>query len=66
MNIVTEKQSKEMQDRIVEKAVELFARKSVDEVTVMDICRAVGITKPTFYKYISSKEARRFKEVGGV
>lgn len=46
-----------MQDRIVEKAVELFARKSVDEVTVMDICRAVGITKPTFYKYISSKEA---------
>lgn len=57
MNIVTEEQSKEMQDRIVEKAVELFARRSVDEVTVMDICRAVGITKPTFYKYISSKEA---------
>lgn len=57
MNVTSEKQIRELKNRVTEKAVELFAQKSVDQVTVNEICQASGITKPTFYKYLSSKES---------
>jgi len=37
-------------------ALEMFREKGYDNVTIQDICEACGITKPTFYHYISAKE----------
>ena len=37
-------------------AIELFKLKGYDQVTIMDICEKCQITKPTFYKYVGSKE----------
>ena len=45
-----------MASHICESAIELFASKGYDEVSVNEICRAVNITKPTFYKYVKTKE----------
>ncbi len=41
---------------IKQKALELFLEQGYNNVTVMDICNACGITKPTFYKHAGSKE----------
>lgn len=41
---------------IYETSIEMFKEKGYDGVSVNDICKAVGITKPTFYKYVASKE----------
>lgn len=41
---------------IIEAAYKLFQQDGFDNVSVSDICRACKITKPTFYKYIESKE----------
>ena len=49
-------EGKEMASHICESAIELFASKGYDEVSVNEICRAVNITKPTFYKYVKTKE----------
>lgn len=40
---------------IVQTACRLFSEKGFEDVSVMDICREAGITKPTFYKYVKSK-----------
>lgn len=40
---------------IIETSLQLFKEKSFDEVSVVDICNACDITKPTFYKYASGK-----------
>jgi AcrR family transcriptional regulator len=40
---------------IIETSLDLFRKKGFDEVSVMDICEACDITKPTFYKYAASK-----------
>lgn len=37
-------------------ALELFHRDGFDAVKVQDICTACGITKPTFYHYVPSKD----------
>ena len=37
-------------------ALRLFLEKGYNNVTITDICEACGFTKPTFYKYVSSKE----------
>lgn len=42
---------------ILETASDLFTKKGFDSVSVMDICNACHITKPTFYKYVVSKES---------
>lgn len=42
--------------RIVDTAYEMFLEGGYDNVSVRDICRQASITKPTFYKYLSSKE----------
>ena len=39
------------------KAISLFVEKGYNNVTVVDICEACSITKPTFYNYIPSKES---------
>lgn len=41
---------------ICEHALALFNERGYENVTVQDICRACGITKPTFYRYVSAKE----------
>ena len=43
-------------ETICDQAVELFLSQGYNNVTVNDICTALNITKPTFYKYVSSKE----------
>ena len=46
-----------MDKSIIEKtALDLFKKHTYDEVKVSDICRACGITKPTFYHYVASKD----------
>lgn len=40
---------------IVETSLKLFIEKGYDKVSVVDICNACDITKPTFYKYATSK-----------
>lgn len=37
-------------------ALELFHERGYDAIKVQDICDAVGITKPTFYHYVPSKD----------
>lgn len=37
-------------------ALELFHKQGYDAVKVQDICDACGITKPTFYHYVPSKD----------
>ena len=49
-------EGKEMTPQICAAAIELFARKGYNEVSVNEICKAVSITKPTFYKYVKTKE----------
>jgi len=43
-------------DRILQKALELFASKGYDATSVREICEAAGITKPTLYHFYGSKE----------
>lgn len=43
-------------ESIIQKAQELFLEHGYDQVSVMDICQACEITKPTFYRYINSKD----------
>lgn len=48
---------KDTKTRIVETAYSLFHQYNYQSVTIMDICNACQITKPTFYKYIDSKDS---------
>ncbi|MCF0259382.1 MAG: TetR/AcrR family transcriptional regulator [Erysipelotrichaceae bacterium] len=41
---------------IVNTAFQLFQLRGYEQVSVLDICQACQITKPTFYKYVSSKQ----------
>jgi AcrR family transcriptional regulator len=43
-------------DRILQKALELFSEKGYDATSVREICEAAGITKPTLYHFYGSKE----------
>ncbi len=47
----------EKRQLILDTAAELFAKKGFEDVSVMDICNSCNITKPTFYKYVVSKES---------
>ncbi len=44
-------------EEIVNTAFALFREKGFDSVRLDEVCRACGITKPTFYHYVPSKEA---------
>jgi AcrR family transcriptional regulator len=48
--------SNSTRDFIIEKANQLFLEKNYQNVTVMDICEACGISKTTFYYHLKSKE----------
>lgn len=41
---------------LVQTALRLFKKKGYENVTVDEICAAVGITKPTFYNHVGRKE----------
>lgn len=43
-------------EQILDVSLTMFREKGFDDTSVMDICNACGITKPTFYKYVNSKE----------
>lgn len=47
----------ERRQRIIEKAVEVFARKGYHNARISDITRAMGLGHSTFYLYFPSKEA---------
>lgn len=46
----------ETRRKLVQTAIELFAREGFDKVTVDDICRKVGVTKGAFYNHFDSKD----------
>lgn len=50
------KKSEMTKKSIVDAAEKLFQKKSVDKVTVAEICREAGIAKGTFYLYYASKD----------
>ncbi len=52
MEPVTDRSS----DRILKKALELFAARGYEASSVREICEAAGITKPTLYHFFGSKE----------
>jgi len=43
-------------DRILQKALELFSDRGYDASSVREICEAAGVTKPTLYHFYGSKE----------
>ena len=43
-------------DRILQKALQLFSEKGYDATSVREICEAAEITKPTLYHFYGSKE----------
>lgn len=47
---------RKLKDQIIETSYALFRERGYNEVSVQDICDACDITKPTFYKYLASKE----------
>lgn len=48
--------NKNIKKKIIETSYQLFKENGYDETTVNHICEACEITKPTFYRYLSSKE----------
>jgi len=49
-------ESTDNRQRIIDTALELFAKKGYDAVSTLEIATAAGITKPTMYYYFGSKE----------
>jgi len=47
----------ERRRQLLERGAELFARHSYDELSMREIARAVGISKPLLYHYFPSKRA---------
>ena len=51
---------KDLKNKIIITSYKLFQEKGYDNVSVQDICNALSITKPTFYKHIGAKHDNRF------
>ena len=47
---------RKLKNEIIQKSLDLFRQRGYDAVSVQDICDACDITKPTFYKYLASKQ----------
>ncbi len=47
---------KDTKEKIFDAAVDLFAEKGYDRVSIRDIARAVGVTEGALYKHYASKE----------
>lgn len=43
-------------DRILQRALELFSERGYDATSVREICEAAAVTKPTLYHFYGSKE----------
>jgi AcrR family transcriptional regulator len=52
-------------DQLIQTGEALFVKYGMRRVTVEEICREAGVSKPTFYKYFENKEdlARRIDEL---
>jgi AcrR family transcriptional regulator len=50
-------QAEDRRRRLLERGAELFARHSYDELSMRDIAREAGISKPLLYHYFPSKRA---------
>jgi AcrR family transcriptional regulator len=50
-------QPEERRQRLLERGAELFAVHSYDELSMREIARAAGISKPLLYHYFPSKRA---------
>ena len=44
-------------DQLIQTGEALFVKHGMRRVTVEEICREAGVSKPTFYKYFENKEA---------
>ena len=44
-------------EQLAQTGLRLFKERGYENVSVMDICDDLGITKPTFYRFVPSKEA---------
>ncbi|MCR2803890.1 TetR/AcrR family transcriptional regulator [Paenibacillus soyae] len=54
--MLREEKKKEVKERIIVTAVELFKQKGFEQVTVQEITQACGIAKGTFFNYFEKKE----------
>jgi len=54
-NELTDSQIKRRQ-QIFDAAENLFERYGFKKTTILDLCKAAGLSKPTFYKYFKNKE----------
>lgn len=49
-------QARNTRERIYKTAVELITERGFDNITVVEICKAVGVAKGSFYHYFKSKD----------
>ncbi len=47
---------KNIKEDIIKVSYQMFKERGYDNVTIMDICHELNISKPTFYTYIKSKD----------
>ncbi len=55
--MTTQPRGEETRERILDAALEAFARHGYDAASVSDICRRAGVTKGGFYHHFPSKKA---------
>ncbi len=48
--------SKNLKEKIIKTSYRMFKENGYTQVTIMDICKELNISKPTFYNYVKSKE----------
>ena len=53
--MATQSRGEETHNRILDAALEAFARKGYDDTSVAEICQLAGVTKGGFYHHFPSK-----------
>jgi len=56
VNLQSSEVLRQMKEKIIEKAIELFEKKGFSTTSIQDIVDELGVTKGSFYYYFSSKE----------
>ena len=59
--MAVQQRGEETHNRILDAAMEAFARDGYDDTSVAEICNLAGVTKGGFYHHFPSKWARRCK-----